>query len=231
MTTPIYDRVAFIGLGLIASSMALAIREKGLAREITGHAKSAETRATALEIGLCDSVFDTAGAAVEGADQVAQRATRLGFELVGRDHRARLKRCADDAVVDDLDGHLVGGAREGLVGLLVHGQGGRDVQQHQARHRVGVIGREAVRHAGAAVVAGLQGGGGAMISEGRHLYLTTCTKCHAAEPVRDYTASEWAEIIPEMAEESHFTPAQTAAVAAYIEAVLRTSPVLGGSVQ
>ncbi len=72
MTTaaPIYDRVAFIGLGLIASSMALAIRQFGLAREITGHAKSAETRATALEIGLCDSVFDTAGAAVEGADLV-----------------------------------------------------------------------------------------------------------------------------------------------------------------
>ena len=79
MTTaaPIYDRVAFIGLGLIASSMALAIRQFGLAREITGHAKSAETRATALEIGLCDSVFDTAGAAVEGADLDAALAARL----------------------------------------------------------------------------------------------------------------------------------------------------------
>lgn len=67
---PIYDRVAFIGLGLIASSMALAIRQFGLAREITGHAKSAETRQIALDIGLCDHVFDTAGAAVEGADLV-----------------------------------------------------------------------------------------------------------------------------------------------------------------
>ncbi|MBC2834890.1 prephenate/arogenate dehydrogenase family protein [Paragemmobacter straminiformis] len=67
---PIYDRVAFIGLGLIASSMALAIRQFGLAREITGHAKSAETRATALEIGLCDKVFDTAAQAVDGADLV-----------------------------------------------------------------------------------------------------------------------------------------------------------------
>ena len=64
---PIYDRVALIGLGLIASSMALAIRQGGLAREITGHAKSAETRATALEIGLCDRVFDSAADAVEGA--------------------------------------------------------------------------------------------------------------------------------------------------------------------
>ncbi|PYF08097.1 prephenate dehydrogenase [Rhodobacter viridis] len=65
-----YKRVALIGLGLIASSMAHAMREKGLAGEIIGHAKSAETRATALEIGICDRVFDTAAEAVEGADLV-----------------------------------------------------------------------------------------------------------------------------------------------------------------
>ena len=67
---PIYNRVALIGLGLIASSMAHAMRQYGLAGEITGHAKSAETRAVALEIGLCDRVFDTAAQAVEGADLV-----------------------------------------------------------------------------------------------------------------------------------------------------------------
>ena len=66
----IYNRVALIGLGLIASSMAHAMRAGGLAGEITGHAKSAETRATALEIGLCDRVYATAAEAVEGADLV-----------------------------------------------------------------------------------------------------------------------------------------------------------------
>lgn len=66
----VYDRVALIGLGLIASSMALAMREAGLAREITGHAPSAETRAVALELGLCDRVYATAAEAVEGADLV-----------------------------------------------------------------------------------------------------------------------------------------------------------------
>ncbi len=70
MTAPLYNRVALIGLGLIASSMAHAMRANGLAAEITGHAKSAETRATALEIGLCDRVFDTAAGAVQGADLV-----------------------------------------------------------------------------------------------------------------------------------------------------------------
>jgi cyclohexadieny/prephenate dehydrogenase len=66
----IYEKVALIGLGLIASSMAHALRQRGLASTITGHAKSAETRAAALELGICDAVFDTAAAAVAGADLV-----------------------------------------------------------------------------------------------------------------------------------------------------------------
>lgn len=68
--TVIYQKVALIGLGLIASSMAHAMRAKGLAGQIVGHAKSAETRAVALEIGLCDQVFSTAAEAVAGADLV-----------------------------------------------------------------------------------------------------------------------------------------------------------------
>ena len=66
----IYDRVALIGLGLIASSMYWAIKRAGLAGEVTGYARSAETRATARDIGLCDRVCDTAIEAAEGADLV-----------------------------------------------------------------------------------------------------------------------------------------------------------------
>lgn len=66
----IYDRVALIGLGLIASSMAHAMRRHGLAGEITGHARSMETRAVAREIGLCDRVCDSAAEAASGADLV-----------------------------------------------------------------------------------------------------------------------------------------------------------------
>ncbi len=70
MTKVIYDRVALIGLGLIASSISHAIRRGGLAREVTGYARSEETRETAREIGLCDHVYDSAAEAVEGADLV-----------------------------------------------------------------------------------------------------------------------------------------------------------------
>jgi len=66
----VYDRVALIGLGLIASSMFLAIKRAGLAGEVTGYARSQETRDTARRIGLCDRVCDSAREATEGADLV-----------------------------------------------------------------------------------------------------------------------------------------------------------------
>jgi len=68
--TQVYDRVALIGLGLIASSMFWAMKRAGLAGEVTGFARSAETRDVAREIGLCDRVCDTVREAVEGADLV-----------------------------------------------------------------------------------------------------------------------------------------------------------------
>ncbi len=66
----IYNRVALIGLGLIASSMFWAMKRAGLAGEVTGYARSAATRDTARRIGLCDRVCDTAAEAVAGADLV-----------------------------------------------------------------------------------------------------------------------------------------------------------------
>ena len=66
----IYDRVALIGLGLIAGSMALAMRRGGLAGEIVGTARSRETRDVAAEIGLVDRVVATPAEAVKDADLV-----------------------------------------------------------------------------------------------------------------------------------------------------------------
>jgi len=68
MTEPMFERVALIGLGLIGSSLSHAIRRGGLARSIAGHAQSAQTRDTALRLGLAESVYATAAEAVQGAD-------------------------------------------------------------------------------------------------------------------------------------------------------------------
>ncbi|MEM8691717.1 MAG: prephenate/arogenate dehydrogenase family protein [Pseudomonadota bacterium] len=66
----IYQRVALIGLGLIASSMFWAMKRGGLAGEIAGYARSEATRATARRIGLCDLVCESAAEAVIGADLI-----------------------------------------------------------------------------------------------------------------------------------------------------------------
>lgn len=66
----IYDKIAFIGLGLIAGSMAWATKRAGAARTISGYARSKATRDTTRQLGFCDVVTDTAVAAVADADLV-----------------------------------------------------------------------------------------------------------------------------------------------------------------
>jgi cyclohexadieny/prephenate dehydrogenase len=87
----VYERVALIGLGLIASSMFWAIKRSGLANEVTGFARSFETRQTARRIGLCDRVFETAKDAVEGADLVVLCVPIGAMEAVAKDISSALK--------------------------------------------------------------------------------------------------------------------------------------------
>ena len=66
----VYDRVALIGLGLIASSIFWASKRKDVSVHITGYSRSKETRNTARKIGLCDEVSDRVEDAVKDADLV-----------------------------------------------------------------------------------------------------------------------------------------------------------------
>ena len=70
MTDGHFDKITLIGIGLIGSSIARAVKAKGLARTVTISSRSQETldRAQQLELGT-DYVHD-AGKAVEGADLV-----------------------------------------------------------------------------------------------------------------------------------------------------------------
>ena len=95
----IYTRVALIGLGLIAGSMAHAMRRAGLAGEIVGTARSAETRAVAREIGLCDRVVDSAAEAVQGADLVVLAVPVGAMETVAKEIAPAL---AEGATVTDV---------------------------------------------------------------------------------------------------------------------------------
>ncbi len=65
-----FSRVAIIGLGLLGSSIAHAVRQAMPTVRLTGHDASAEVRETARRIDLVDDVADTPGAAVIDADLV-----------------------------------------------------------------------------------------------------------------------------------------------------------------
>lgn len=113
----IYDRVALIGLGLIASSMSHAMRRHGLAREIVGTARSEETRRIAMEIGLCDRVTETAAEAVEGADLVVLAVPVGAMGAVAEEIAPQLKPGATvtdvgsvkRAVIDAVAPHIANG--------------------------------------------------------------------------------------------------------------------------
>lgn len=113
----IYQRVALIGLGLIASSMCHAMRRAGLAGEITGYARSAETREIAREIGLCDLVCESVADAVKDADLVVLCVPVGAMEAVSKEIAPFLKPgctvsdvgSVKRAVVDTVGPHIPGG--------------------------------------------------------------------------------------------------------------------------
>ena len=65
-----FARVSIIGLGLLGSSVARAVRAEMQGVRLTGYDASAETRDTARVLSLVDDVTDSAGAAVTDAELV-----------------------------------------------------------------------------------------------------------------------------------------------------------------
>jgi len=107
MSAPIYDRVALIGLGLIASSMFWAMKRAGLAGEVTGYARSQQTRDTARHIGLCDRVCDSAAEAVEDADLVVLCVPVGAMGMVARDIAPALKPGCTVTDVGSVKKHVI----------------------------------------------------------------------------------------------------------------------------
>lgn len=64
------ERLAIVGLGLIGSSIARAVKERLPDVMVTGHDASADVRDIAQTLGLCDAVTDDAAGAVADADLV-----------------------------------------------------------------------------------------------------------------------------------------------------------------
>lgn len=106
--------IALIGLGLIGSSLGHALKKNGLAAHLSGYARSAETRAKALEIGFVDSVHDSAAEAAVDADIVFFNTPLSVIEGLAAEIIPGLK---DNAILTDV-GSVKGGVLKALTPLL-----------------------------------------------------------------------------------------------------------------
>lgn len=70
MSGILFERITLIGIGLIGSSIARDIRDKGLAGEVVISTRSEATLKRAEELGLGDRYLTSAAEAVKGADLV-----------------------------------------------------------------------------------------------------------------------------------------------------------------
>ena len=86
MSVPLFEKVAFIGLGLIGSSLARVIVAEGLAKEIVASTRSQKTLDDAKNLGLIQQGYNDPAEAVKGADLVVLalpvRATQKVLEII-----------------------------------------------------------------------------------------------------------------------------------------------------
>ena len=97
--TPHFSRVAFLGIGLIGSSLARAVRKAGLADRIVCWSRRPETSARALELGVVDEAAESVADAVAGADLVVVAVHLRGYGDVAQ---AMAPALADGAIVTDV---------------------------------------------------------------------------------------------------------------------------------
>ncbi len=106
-----FARVTIIGLGLIGSSIAHAVRANMPTVRLTGHDADADVRAAADRLQLCDDIADSAGAAVIDADLVILCVPVGAMAAAAEAIRADLPA---DAIVSD-----VGSCKEEVARVLV----------------------------------------------------------------------------------------------------------------
>jgi len=65
-----FQQITILGPGLLGASLAMAVKERGLAARIVTWSRRAETRAKCLNQSWCDAVLDSPEEAVAGSDLV-----------------------------------------------------------------------------------------------------------------------------------------------------------------
>ncbi|MEN8351362.1 bifunctional prephenate dehydrogenase/3-phosphoshikimate 1-carboxyvinyltransferase [Acinetobacter towneri] len=99
MAQPLFEKVAFIGLGLIGSSLARVMLAENLSQHIVASTRSEKTLQDALELGLIEQGFNNPVDAVQGADLVVLALPVQATEKVLRLIQPHL---ADNVILTDV---------------------------------------------------------------------------------------------------------------------------------
>lgn len=118
-SSPLVQRLAIIGLGLIGASVGLACRARGLAVQIQGADEEPDHCAQAIALGVVDQAFADAAAAVEGADLIL---LALPVGAIGPTIERIVPHLAPGAVVTDV-GSVKGPVAAAMQRLLPSGNG------------------------------------------------------------------------------------------------------------
>jgi cyclohexadieny/prephenate dehydrogenase len=95
----LFSRVAFIGIGLIGSSMALSMRRSGLVGSTIACARRSKTRKAALRLKIVNEVTDDPAEAVADADLIVIATPLSAYQTVAKAIAPHLKK---DAIVTDV---------------------------------------------------------------------------------------------------------------------------------
>jgi prephenate dehydrogenase len=114
--TPVYERIAVIGLGLLGGSVARAARQRGAARVVVG----ATRRRSALDRALAEGAIDTAAPREEAVRDAELVVLATPVSAMAETIRAVAPELAPGAVVTDV-GSVKAVLHETLPGLLPPG--------------------------------------------------------------------------------------------------------------
>jgi prephenate dehydrogenase len=108
------DKLAIIGVGLIGSSLSLALKEAGAVRQVIGFGRNQKNLARGVELGVLDDFTESIEACVSDADVIVVAVPLGAMRKVFAELKSVVKK---DAVITDVGsakGSVVSAARDEL---------------------------------------------------------------------------------------------------------------------
>ena len=96
-----FNRVTFIGFGLINSSLARVFKSKSLAKEICAYSRRKETLLKIKDLNIADYIYDDVEKSIENSDLIIALGTRLSIPQTG--YKTKLFAQNAKKIIVDID--------------------------------------------------------------------------------------------------------------------------------